>query len=177
MTDKVLICFGTRYGSTTEVAEIMAEVARELGKEVDLVDLKENSPSSSISEYDLVVIGSGIRAGQWTGEPMDFMKNNVEELSKKQVALFVVCGYAASEDKCDEAQLDFLDNVAKEVGLTPKSTGFFGGVFDFKKYNFVVRKLVKGIVKKQLPPGEDIPEKIDFRNWDQIKSWMSDLLQ
>jgi menaquinone-dependent protoporphyrinogen oxidase len=177
MTDKVLICYGTRYGTTTEIAEKMAEVARNLGKDVDLVDMKKSSPSHSLSEYDLVVIGSGIRAGQWTGEPIDFMKMNVEELSKKRVALFVVCGYAGSEDKCDEAQLDFLDNVAKEVGLTPTSTGLFGGVFDFKKYNFVVRKLVKGIVKKQLPPGEEVPEKIDFRNWEQIKNWMTELLQ
>ncbi len=177
MTDKVLICYGSRYGSTAEVAETMANVVKNLGKDIDLVDLNNSSPSSNISEYDLVVIGSGIRAGQWTGGPMDFMRNNVDELKKRRVALFVVCGYAASEDKCDQAQIDFLDKIAEEIGLSPASTGLFGGVFDMKKYNFVVRKLVKSIIKKQLPPGEEVPERVDFRDWDQITQWISELVQ
>jgi menaquinone-dependent protoporphyrinogen oxidase len=177
MTDKILICYGTRYGSTSEVVNAMATAAMELGRSVDVVNLKDASPPSDISEYDLVVIGSGIRAGQWTDEPIRFMKNNLAALTQRKVALFVVCGYAASDDKCDQAQIDYLDSIAKDVGLTPTSTGLFGGVFDMKKYNFVIRKLVKSIIQKEIPPGEEVPEKIDYRDWGQIKQWMTELLE
>ena len=177
MMDKVLICYGTRYGSTAEVANAMAKAAIRLGVPVDIVNLKESSPPSDISDYSLIVIGSGIRAGQWTGAPLQFMKNNLDELAKKKVALFVVCGYAASDDKCGQAQIDYLDTIAKDVGLSPTSTGLFGGVFDMTKYNFVVRKLVKGIIKKELPPGAEVPEKIDYRDWNQITQWMTELLE
>jgi menaquinone-dependent protoporphyrinogen IX oxidase len=50
-------------------------------------------------------------------------------------------------------------------------------MFEFKKYNLVVRALVKSIVKKQLPPGEEMPEKMDFRDWDMIRDWIKDIVQ
>ncbi|MGY5854827.1 MAG: flavodoxin domain-containing protein [Candidatus Thorarchaeota archaeon] len=178
MTAQILICYGTRYGSTAEVAEDLAKTAQDLGKQVEVVNLKKNNPQKSPHEYDLVVVGSGIQAGQWTKEPLKFIKNNLESLSQTKVALFVVCGYAASEDKCDTAQTDFLDKIAENhPGLNPVSTGLFGGVFDTKKYNFAVRALVKSMIKKELPPGEEVPEKLDQRDWNQIREWITKLVQ
>jgi menaquinone-dependent protoporphyrinogen IX oxidase len=178
MTSKMLICYGSRYGTTTEVVQEMAKTAQELGVETETVFLKKEKPPSSIQKYDLVIIGSGIQAGQWTKEPLDFIKNNLDSLSKHRVALFVVCGNAGSPEKCGEAQLLYLDNMSEKYpGLSPVSTALIGGVFDFKKYNFVVRTLVKKIVSAQLPPGEELPEKIDFRDWDKIRDWIRQLLQ
>ena len=49
-------------------------------------------------------------------------------------------------------------------------------MFDFEKYNFVTRALVKKIAKRSLPEGEELPEIMDFRNWDQIRDWILGLL-
>ncbi len=177
MTDKILICYGSRYGTTTEVVQEMSRTAEELGASVKTVFLKKEKPPTDLHEYDLVIIGSGIQAGRWTKEPLNFIKNNLENLSRTKVALFVVCAYAGDSNKYDEAQLLFLDNIIEEYpGLSPVSSTLIGGVFEFSKYNFAVRALVKKIVKNQLPPGEEIPEKIDFRDWDQIRNWITELL-
>ena len=177
MTRNLLICYGTRYGSTAEVAEKMAETAQEIGVTVDLVDLKRNKIPERIQDYDLIVIGSGIMGGRWTKEPLKFIKDNLEVLSRTKIAIFVVCGFAASEDKCETAQVEYLDNFSVEFpGLSPVLTGLFAGVFDFKKYSFPVRALVKRMIKQQIPPGEEFPDKIDYRNWDKICEWMTGLV-
>jgi menaquinone-dependent protoporphyrinogen oxidase len=178
MISKMLICYGSRYGTTTEVVQEMAKTAQELGVNTETVFLKKEKAPSNFQEYDLVLIGSGIQAGQWTKEPLNFIKNNLDSLSKQKVAIFVVCGNAGSPEKCDEAQLLYLDKMSEKYpGLAPVSTALIGGVFDFKKYNFAVRTLVKSIVKAQMPPSEELPEKIDFRDWDKIRDWIRQLLQ
>ncbi|MHA2003326.1 MAG: flavodoxin domain-containing protein [Candidatus Thorarchaeota archaeon] len=178
MTEKVLIGYGTRYGSTAETAEAMAKTVQEMGSQVDLVNLKKETPPSSLQDYDLIVIGSGIQAGRWTKEPLEFIKTNIYALSQSKVAIFVVCAYAASPDKCEMAQIEFLNKIIEEnPGLAPIATGLFPGVFDFSKYNFAMRALVKRMLKQEMEPGQEVPEKIDFRNWEMVNDWIIKLVK
>jgi menaquinone-dependent protoporphyrinogen oxidase len=178
MMNKVAIIYGTRYGTTTEVVQDMSNTARELGAQVDVVHLEKGTPFPEPEEYDLVIIGSGIQAGQWTKRPLKYIEQKLESLSKTKVALFVVSGYAGNPDKVAEAQADYLDKMSEKYpGLSPISTALIGGMFEFKKYNLVVRALVKSIAKSNLPPGEELPEKIDFRDWDMIRDWIKGIVQ
>jgi menaquinone-dependent protoporphyrinogen oxidase len=178
MTAKTLICYGTRYGTTSGIVEEMAKTARDAGAEVDVIELKKNLPEVNPGDYDLVIVGSGIQAGQWKKEPLKFIESNLSGLTQTRLALFVVCGDAGNPELCDTAQADYLDKVAAMFpSLTPVSTGLFGGMFDFKRYNFVVRALVKRIVKSRSPPGEEVPETMDFRDWDKIQQWIRELVQ
>lgn len=178
MMKKVLICYGTRYGTTTEVVQEMGNTARELGVYVDVVHLEKGIPFPEPEEYDLVIIGSGIQAGQWTKRPLKYIEEKLDSLSKTKVALFVVSGYAGNPDKVAEAQADYLDSMSEKYpGLNPISTALIGGMFEFNRYNLVIRALVKRIVKDQLPEDEEVPEKIDFRDWDMIRDWIKQLVQ
>ena len=178
MTKKVAIIYGTRYGTTTEVVQDMSNTARELGVQVDVVHLEKGTTFPEPEDYDLVIIGSGIQAGQWTKRPLKYIEQKLESLSNTKVALFVVSGYAGDPDKVAEAQTNYLDNMSEKYpGLSPVSTALIGGMFEFKKYNIVVRALVKSMVKKNTPPGEEVPEKIDFRDWDMIRDWIKEIVQ
>jgi menaquinone-dependent protoporphyrinogen oxidase len=155
----------------------MSKTAKELGAQVDVVNLEKGIPFPAPEDYDLVIIGSGIRVGQWKKEPLEFIEQKLEPLSRTKVALFVVSGYAGNPDKVAQAQAEYLDSMPEKYpGLSPISTALIGGVFEFKKYNLVIRALVKNIVKSQMPPGEEIPEKIDFRDWDMIHDWIKQLV-
>jgi menaquinone-dependent protoporphyrinogen oxidase len=177
MVERVLLCYGTRYGSTAEAAQEMSKAIQELGIKVDLVDLKNGPPSGPLHDYDLVIVGSGIQAGRWTKAPLDFISHNTDALAKIKVALFVVCGYAGSPDKCQIAQREYLDNIAASYpSLNVISTGLFGGVFDFKKYNFAVRTLVRSIMKKQIQ-GNEVPEVVDFRDLGKVRAWAVSLVR
>ena len=178
MPPKTLICYGTRYGTTTEIVEEMAKTARETGAEVDVIELGKKIPAIDPTEYGLVIVGSGIQAGRWKKEPLKFIEGNLEALTTTKVALFVVCGDAGNPEQCDYAQTQYLDSIVSSYpNLEPVSTGLFGGMFDFKRYSFPVRVLVKRIVKSRAPPGEDVPEVMDFRDWEKIRSWVRELHQ
>lgn len=175
MAEKVLVCYGTRYGSTAEVAAEIGRTIQEWGVAADVVDLKKGKVQPS--GYDLVVIGSGIQAGKWTKEALGFITRHKDALAETRVALFVVCASAGSPDKCSFAQTEYLDKIAASFPfLDVVTTGLFGGVFDFKKYSAPVRMLVKSIVKKQTPDG-NVPEKIDMRDWDKVRAWAKSIAE
>ncbi|MFQ5833937.1 MAG: flavodoxin domain-containing protein [Candidatus Thorarchaeota archaeon] len=177
MTQRVLVCYGSRYGSTAEVAQEMENVIQEHGRHVDLVDLRKGKIPQDLQSYELVVIGSGIQAGRWTKEPLELIKKNLESLSKTRVALFVLSGYATDSKNHDMVQSEYLDKVVEEIpGLIPVATTFFAGVFDLKKYNFAVRRLVESLLKQQMGFDEEVPERIDSRDWDKIRGWTVSLL-
>lgn len=177
MTKKILICYGTRHGTTTGIAAEMAKVAEEAGAQVETIELKKKLPKLDLTKHDLVVIGSSIQVGKWKKEPLKFIEENLPALSTMKVALFVVCGDAGQADECKTAQTNYLDAIVEMYpGLQPISTGLFGGMFDFKKYNFAMRAMLKRIVASQRPPGEEIPEVIDYRNMDLVRDWMHALV-
>ena len=174
--ERVLVCFGTRYGSTGEIAEKIAESLRERRAQVDVVDLKKGKVKN-LAAYDLVVIGSGIQMGNWTKHPLKFIKKNRDTLSRKKVALFVSCMTANLPDKCDQSRRDYLDAIVADYPeISPISMGLFGGLIDATKGNLVTKAFMKTFVKA-LAKGEDEPPKqVDYRDWDQIRLWAEGLI-
>ena len=85
---KTLIVYGTRYGATAEASEEIAKVLREAGFDVKVMNAKEKN-IKDLSEYELVVIGSGLQINKWTSEAEDFLKKFQKDLAQKKVALFV----------------------------------------------------------------------------------------
>ncbi|MHA1769708.1 MAG: flavodoxin domain-containing protein [Candidatus Thorarchaeota archaeon] len=178
MTKKLLICYGTRYGTTTGIVQEIEKTAEAIGADVSVVELQKKLPDINVDDYDIVIIGSAIQAGRWKKEPLEFIKKNIETLSTTKVALFVVCGDAGDPQRCGFAQEEYLDKIVELFPtLNVISTGLFGGMFDFKRYSFPVRALVKRIIKSRLPEGEELPEKMDFRDWDMIREWTRDLVE
>ena len=68
---KALVVYGTRYGATADTTEVIAHVLRQEGIEVRVVDAKKEKVQT-ISEFGLVIVGSGIKMGKWTKEPEKF---------------------------------------------------------------------------------------------------------
>ena len=177
MNEKVLVCYGSRYGSTAEISERVSEILRNHGAEVSLVNLKKDKVKE-VRNYDLVVIGSGIQMGKWTKEALNFIKKHREVLSQKKVAIFVSCLSATQPDKCNTARREYLENIdARFPEITPISRGLFGGLIDTTKGNFVTRKIMQALVKSLEENDEESPERIDLRDWEQIRLWAEELLQ
>ena len=80
---KALIVYGTRFGATASTSEEIAKTLREEGFEVKVADAKKEK-IDSVSEYDLVVLGSGMKLGKWTDDPEKFLKKFQKELANKK---------------------------------------------------------------------------------------------
>ena len=82
MPKKVLIAYGSRYGSTAKIARTMAQTLENEGLEPQLLDLNQTNQKQwpSLASYDGLLVGSGIKIGRWTGEATKFLKKHADEI-------------------------------------------------------------------------------------------------
>ena len=139
---KALIVYGTGYGTTANTSDVIADTLRQVGFEVKIVDVKKEKVQS-ISEFDLVIVGSGIQMGKWTSEPEDFIKKYQKELATKKLGCFVSCGGAnplsegeQKDKELNNAKTKYLEEKATELKVNPIALGFFGGCYDFNKMSW-----------------------------------------
>jgi len=178
---KALIVYGTRYGATASTSEEIAKILKSEGLDVKVVNAKEEK-IKDISAYDLVIVGSGMQFGRWTGEAEDFLKKFQKELVQKKVALFISTMKTVTEreGKIEELEktrkMELEDKVTK-YNLQPISLGFFGGVLDYNKMNIITIKTV-GFLKPQLAKDgfkESPPGVYELRDWEEIRGWAKEL--
>jgi menaquinone-dependent protoporphyrinogen oxidase len=183
--NKALIVYGTRYGATGMTANEIADVFREEGLDTTLVNLK-NQKVKDINDYDLVLVGSGIKIKKWTKEPEKFLKKFKNELATKKTGLFICCGakYPLEEKADTETELQYarthhLEEKAAKYNLHPIAFGLFGGVYNFNKMGWFFKKTLSG-VKPQLEAA-GVPETqsglYDTRDISNIRNWAKELAQ
>lgn len=167
---KTLIVYGTRWGSTADIAKKIGEVIVSNGNTTEIVNAKETL--SKVDPYDLVVIGSGISMGKWTKETLEFLKVNADSLRNKKTALFVSCGLILRDGGVEKTQKDYLAKVADTYELQPVDFGAFGGCIDFNgDYGILGSLFVKSSKNKCRKIGIDTTKRYDFRNWADISNW------
>jgi menaquinone-dependent protoporphyrinogen IX oxidase len=178
---KTLLVFGTRYGATASTSEEIARVLRSEGFDVKVVNAKEEK-IKDISPYELVIVGSGMQFGRWTGEAEDFLKKFQKELVQKKVVLFISTMKTVTEreGKIEELEktrkMELEDKVIK-YNLQPISLGFFGGVLDFNKMNIITRRTL-GFLRSQLEKDgfKESPSGVyELRDWEEIRVWTKEL--
>jgi menaquinone-dependent protoporphyrinogen oxidase len=175
-----LIVYGTRYGATVSTAAFIADLLQKESFEVKVVNLKDQK-NPDFAPYDLVIVGTGLQFGRWTGEAEDYIKRNLPAFAQKKVAFFASSmktvleregkpGALASDRKME------LDDKFAKLNFNPLSVGFFGGVIDFNKMNPITRKM-SGSMKKRLENAgfKENAGVYDLRNWVEIESWTKDL--
>jgi menaquinone-dependent protoporphyrinogen oxidase len=174
---RVLVCYGSRFGSTFEIAEEIASTIKKQGAQVDIINLRRE-PLHDILPYDMIVVGSGIENEGWTDETLSFIRNNIIVLSRKRIALFAVCSYDPGQDNCDIAKAEYLERVADMYPtITPFAMELFGGVVDFTRYNMALRDIMKQIVERRHVPEGEIQDYIDFHDWGRVRKWAEALVQ
>ncbi len=177
---KVLVAYGTRWGSTEAVAKELTSLLRKRGQLTDMLDLGKNE-TADLEPYDLVIIGSGIAYGSWSKGAVRFLERNSKMLSEKRLAMFACCGDLLFDpSKAEEYERKYLQDVARRYELEPFSLGLFGGVIDFERYSFLVKGILsmKNAGKKDMKErGIDPDKPYDFRDWEKIKAWGEGLLE
>jgi menaquinone-dependent protoporphyrinogen IX oxidase len=168
---KALVIYGTRWGGTVNVAEKIGDSLKDEGYFVEVFNAKQ-SPQN-VNSYDLVIIGSGIRADKWTKEILNFLGKNAGTLKTKKIALFVSCQMADDgKESQDKAKKLYLEKTAEQYRLKPVAFGLFGGFLDFSKsHGLFVDVLVRVNRKSLRKNGLDTRKVRDTRDWRIIEAW------
>jgi menaquinone-dependent protoporphyrinogen oxidase len=158
---KILVVYASRYGSTGEIAEEIAEVLQETGVDVDVSNVMK---IESIAGYDGVVIGSPIYMGKWLPEAVDFVKNFQNDLRRVPVAVFA-SGFSMKEptEKNRESGRAAISVIRPYVH--PFDVGIFAGQLTFEGLSEADADIIRmaGVMEG------------DFRDWDEIAAWAGDL--
>lgn len=182
MAKKALIVYGTRYGATESTSEEIAKVLQGKGLEVKVINAKKEKVKD-ISAYDLIIVGSGMQMGKWTGEPENFLNQFQKDLADKKVAIFVssaaqaLIEYEKKTQEIENNRQQYLVEKASKYNLQPISMAIFGGVWDYNKMNFLFRRTLASFKPRIEAAGfkEIKPGLYDTRNWDVISTWATEL--
>ncbi|OLS13616.1 MAG: Protoporphyrinogen oxidase [Promethearchaeota archaeon CR_4] len=173
---KVLIAYGTRYGSTEEIAARIGQILHDAGLTTDVVNLKTTKMKPDVAAYDGWIVGSGIQMGHWTKVAKSFLsKNKWKFTDSTKLAIFLSCGTAKTPEGRDKAKKDYILPLLTSFGLQNARYDAFGGFYDFTDSSRV-GSFFKKIMKKALEEdGVDVSAgKIDQRDWGQIESFAKD---
>lgn len=125
---KCLVVYGSKYGSTKEVAQAIAD-----GLGAEAVNVEEDP---DVRPYDLVVIGSPIYGGDYLEAVRDFLETNRPYLAKRKVATFITAaagwerspGLTGEEDELLFTQDEYAEGLAHLAGgAETLDTKGFGG--------------------------------------------------
>lgn len=167
---KVLVAYASKYGATEGIAQRIGETLTGRGLEVDVRRCKDLEEASG---YDAYVIGSATYEFNWRKTARKFVERNADELAAKPTWLFA--SGPVGPEKVDEEGKDVLKGAEPrqfekyEELIHPRGTQVFLGAYDHDKIRGADRIIT------WMPAIRDILPQGDFREWDVIEAWASDI--
>jgi menaquinone-dependent protoporphyrinogen oxidase len=167
MNKTILVTYASRAGSTAGVAEAIGRTLSENGA---LVEVRPMRDVSDLSSYDAVVAGSAIQGQKWLPEAMQFVRTHQAELSRKPMAVFMVCITLsmAHADQYREGLKGWLSPVRDLVRLI--SEGYFAGALDCSRLPISLNGLAMRLVVLS-----GLWKEGDHRDWAAIRAWAQSL--
>ena len=149
MSEKILVAYATKHGSTREVAEAVASALSDQGHEVDM---RPSADPGDVGAYGLVILGAPIYSGKWHKDAHRFLKRQRQILETRPIAVFALGPRKPPAEGTWPRSQEQLDNaLAKHPWLAPVATAVFGGV----------------------DPPKKAKERRDQRDWQAIADWTS----
>ena len=161
MSNKILVTYASRLGSTVGVAEAIGKTLSESGAQVDVLPMQD---VQDLASYRAVVAGSAIRGGQWLPEAMQFARTHRAALAQKPFAAFLVCMTLSMKNgQYREHVATWLEPVRALV--RPVSEGLFAGVLNIKKIASLSDR-----IKFRLSVAFGVWKEGDHRDWNAIRA-------
>jgi len=157
----ILIAYASDNNTTGECAQLLAEKLP--GSHV--VNLSKDNAKPS--DYDTIVIGSCIRFNIIHKSVVNFIKDNLDTLMKKNTAIYLCCGFP------EKANQYLLHNFPKKLLNKSVSIQCFGGrlkVRPCKLYDKLVMKTVQKNFKLEHRTFTEI-------NYESIQEMANDILK
>ncbi|HEX6418568.1 MAG TPA: flavodoxin domain-containing protein [Acidimicrobiales bacterium] len=161
MTDRVLVAYGTKYGSTAEIADAIAARLRDAGLDVDL---RRGREVRSLDPYRAVVLGSAVYMARWRPEALRVLRRQRRALGQREVWLFSSGPVGEQADEAGEraerwTKPKAVRRLADEVGA--RDHAVFGGRVREDAGGFMYRSMARNTP----------PELRDRRDWEAIAAW------
>ncbi|MGJ7909886.1 flavodoxin domain-containing protein [Neobacillus sp. LXY-1] len=152
---KTLLVYCSSHGTTEKAVNVLCE---HLEGEVLAVDLKRDKVFFDLQDFEGVIIGGSIHAGEIQLKIKNFIKKHHDELIEKELGLFLCC-----MNDGEVAMEQFNHAFPHDLRKNSIAMGLFGGEFLVSKMNFLERQIVKKVVGITAEQSKlDIPAIMEF---------------
>lgn len=134
---RVLVAYGSRYGSTAELAGWIADELRGMRLSVDLLDAAD---VTRVSGYDAVILGAAVYAGRWQRDAVRCARRHRDELNRVPVWLFSSGPLDQSAARKNLPPPPAVARIAVRVDAMDHVT--FGGCLTDAAHGFVARQIL-----------------------------------
>ena len=152
---KILVSFASKHGSTSDIAEHIAETLR-VGIPGVTVDVVAAADAGDTSQYQALVIGSAVYMGRWLEDARKLAEQTTTQ-APRPVWLFS-SGPIGDPPKPDEEPAEVADMVKTTNAYGHR---LFAGRLDRHRLGFGEKAVIMAL---RVPDG-------DFRDWDVIQVW------
>ncbi len=188
---RVLVVCATKFGSTLQIAEVVAEELRKAGCEAEVHAARE---SPSAVGFDAVVAGGPMIFG-WHKDATAYVKARRGELARMPLAYFITAASLTDDggETVDGVPIvkdawlvkpprrpgatsyreryalpaHYLGDILRETSpVRPSQVAFFGGAIDLTKMNILQKLFVMLVIGAG--PG-------DSRHWEAVRAWAASL--
>ncbi len=162
MDGRALVTYGSRMGSTAQIAATIAEVLRARGLDVTLLPAH---CVQTVAPYDTVVLGSAIYAGRWRRDAIGLLERERAPLRHRRVLLFQSGLSTVGPDPDADPTPAAVASLARRVGAEPPVT--FAGC--------LVPSSAKGLLPRVM--ARLSPARGDHREWAAIRAWSTQVAE
>ncbi|MDJ0833587.1 MAG: menaquinone-dependent protoporphyrinogen IX dehydrogenase [Gammaproteobacteria bacterium] len=170
----ILIIYSTNDGHTLEVCKkIQQHLAAD--NQVALQPV-EQPASSTLDDYDKIIIGAAIRYGTHAQEVFQFIKTHHQVLNAKTNAFFSVSAVARKPNRNTPQTNPYLQRFLKQIDWKPQHLATFAGKVNYPIYNFWERSIIQLIMWITKGP-TDTSKAYEFTDWEQVADFAQEIDQ
>ena len=165
---RILVTYGTKYGSTAEIATRVGQRLTDAGFDTDVLHANFGI---DLAKYDGIVVGSPMYAAAWLPDPSLLLIVNKERVATLPVALFSVGMIDVKHSgKLREEHDAWVEKAFLDEGIELNiiATGVFNGSYSLRNLPWWMR-FVEGILR--------VTPRGDHRDWQRIQEWSDETAQ
>jgi menaquinone-dependent protoporphyrinogen oxidase len=179
MKKNIGIYFASKHGQTTKVAHFLCDWFTQQGSDVHIVDLSQGTEGlAEVRNFDAVLVGAPLYRSRYPRAVRNFVRDNRGELmGLSSTGFFSVC--LAETPGTREAHLESLVPVREfldDVSWTPEWIAAFPGALNYREYNPLLRRIMKGISQKGGGP-VDTTKDFELTRWDDVERFARDFYE
>jgi menaquinone-dependent protoporphyrinogen oxidase len=135
---KTLILYGSKYGFTADCAGYLKN---NLSGDITLFNIYKVTCPIQLEQFDTIIIGSSVYIGKISKKLRQFCNDNLEQLTKKKVGIFLCCALTQQADEV--LTTNFPSQLLEKACVVDT----FGSEARLDKMSFLDKTIIKAVTK------------------------------
>lgn len=162
---QTLIAYSTDKGQTLKICRRIQEILEEKGEQVTLYNIADSK--APLPTCDKILIGASIKHGKHSHKVFKFIRQHQQLLETLPSGFFSVSLVGRKPGKDSPDTNPYFQAFLKRIKWVPQFSEVFGGMVDYKRYNFFDKHIIRLIMTITKGP-TNADACIEYTDWDKV---------